>query len=455
MKKLVASVLKKAKTGFLRNDEGGLSSMIGLSMVTLCVAIGCAIDYGRVTNAQQRLAVSMDAAVLHVANLPNKTEAELKTLAYDSLMKNYGPNDYDVVSGFDLKAPTGKIQASANVRVKTWFMSIVGYKFMDIPIKAEAVRGGKNIEVALVLDNTGSMLDPAGGGKNRITVLKEAATDFVNKVIADPAEQTPYYSKAAIVPYSATVNPGSLLGVSRLPVLGSPTCGLAYGCPTWRATNSSGSTDYPMRNCVTERTGADVTNDADITVSRAGYNYNDTCVTATVRLLTDSKTDLKSTINGMDANGGTAGHIGIQWGIQMLAPGSGLSAAAGLPKAKPGSYTDDKIKKIMIVMTDGAFNRWHCNSLIDKSLNNSRGSCYQPAGNSFTQAKASCNFAKTKNIEIYFVGIGLNGSDTNIQQLTAACSTTASHVIMASDGAALKAAFETIAANIKALRLSL
>ena len=206
---------------------------------------------------------------------------------------------------------------------------------------------------------------------------------------------------------------------------------------------------------MTERTNSDWANDADITASRAPGNYNDTCVTATVRLLTDNKTNLKSTINGMDANGGTAGHIGIQWGIQMLAPGSGLSAAAGDPKAKPGSYTDERVKKIMIVMTDGEFNRWHCNSLIDRALNNSRLNCFNPNGNSFTQAKASCNFAKTRNIEIYFVGVGLDGSDIDIQQLTAACSTTASHIIMATDGAALKAAFEAIAANIKALRLSM
>ncbi len=157
----------------------------------------------------------------------------------------------------------------------------------------------------------------------------------------------------------------------------------------------------------------------------------------------------------MTATGGTAGHIGIQWGIQMLAPGSGLSAAAGDTKAKPGPYLDETIKKIMIVMTDGAFNRWHCSGLIDKSLNNARGSCYSPNGNSFTQAKASCNFAKTKDIEIYFVGIGLDGTDTDIQQLTAACSTDAGHIILATDGAALTAAFETIAANIRALRLSM
>ncbi len=236
MKKLIASKAKKLRNRFWKNDKGSMTAMIGLSMLGLCVATGAAIDYGRVVSAQQRLAVSMDAAVLHVANLTGKTEAQLQTIAYENLMANYGSDTYDEVSGFTLTAPLGKIKANANVRVRTWFMSIVGYKFMDIPIKAEAVRGGKNIEVALVLDNTGSMLDPAGGGKNRITVLKESATAFVDKVISDPASQTPFYSKAAIVPYSATVNPGTLQSVSRQAVLTSPTCGRVYGCPTWRVT---------------------------------------------------------------------------------------------------------------------------------------------------------------------------------------------------------------------------
>lgn len=462
MKNVMASMSRKLKRGFSSNVDGSLSTMIGLSMLTICVAIGCAIDYGRVTNAQQRLSVSMDAAVLHVANLTGKSESELKTLAYDNLMKNYGSNPYDEVSGFDLKAPTGKIQAKANVRVKTWFMSIVGYKYMDIPIAAEAVRGGKNIEVALVLDNTGSMSAAAGGGKDRITVLRESAVSFVDTVIADPADQTPYYSKAALVPFAGTVNPGALLGGARLAVNTTSGCRL-WGCPTYRVTISGNNYDYVLNNCVTERMGASAFTDDSITTTKATYAYDSTfgnqdttCINGQVRLLSSDKANLKSAINAMTANGGTAGHLGLQWGFQMLAPTSGLSVLAGDPKALPGSYSDESVKKIMIFMTDGEMTQWACNGIMRYTgWATPPGGCNNPNGDSQAQALATCSNIKARNIEMYFVGIGLDPGNSNVTALSQACSTDASHIVLATDGAALKAAFATIAANLKAMRLSM
>lgn len=462
MKSVLASVSRKLKGGFRRNEEGGLSAMIGLSMLTICVAIGCAIDYGRVTNAQQRLAVSMDAAVLHVANLTGKTEAQLETIAYDNLMKNYGSDDYDEVSGFDLKAPDGKIQASANVRVKTWFMSIVGYKYMDVPIRAEAIRGGKNIEVALVLDNTGSMTAGAGGGKDRITVLRESANQFVDTVIADAADQTPFYSRASIIPFAGTVNPGPLLGGSRLAVNTTAGC-RTWGCPTYRIVVNGNNRDYTMNTCVTERMGATATTDASITTTRATYAYDSTfssedtgCINGQVRLLSDNKANLKSAINAMTASGGTAGHLGLQWGFQTLSPTSGLPSLSGDPKAQPGPYADETVKKIMIFMTDGEMTQWACNGIMRYTgWAMPPGGCNNPNGNSQTQAIATCGNIKARNIELYFVGIGLDAGNADVAALTQACSTDASHIILATDGAALKAAFEAIAANIKALRLSM
>src|SRR5690606_12214806 len=62
------------------------------------------------------------------------------------------------------------------------------------------------LEVALVLDNTGSMWSTSGTRTN-IRALKDAARDFVN-IIYDRVEEEDQI-KIAVVPYAAMVNPGA------------------------------------------------------------------------------------------------------------------------------------------------------------------------------------------------------------------------------------------------------
>ena len=107
-------------------------------------------------------------------------------------------------------------------------MSIVGYKYVDIPIASEATAdGGINVEVALVLDNTGSMAwvpgadrNPSGSETSRLTALKNAANNFVDTVVLD--DQSQFFSKVAIAPYAANVNPGTLLSMARIPLQAGP-----------------------------------------------------------------------------------------------------------------------------------------------------------------------------------------------------------------------------------------
>ena len=67
-------------------------------------------------------------------------------------------------------------------------------------VTTNVVRASNNLEVAMVLDITGSM-------SGDIDSLKAAANSLVDLVVQDV--QTPYYSKLAIVPYSNAVNVGT------------------------------------------------------------------------------------------------------------------------------------------------------------------------------------------------------------------------------------------------------
>jgi Flp pilus assembly protein TadG len=440
----------EAKLNFLRDDRGTIAVITGYMMVLFCVCVGAGIDMGRTTSAAQRLGAALDVAALHVASQAGKTDAELKALAEPVMLKNYGGNTYDVVSGFDLVTEGKVLKVTAKVTVKTWLMSLVGIPTMEAFQKTEAImgNGGNSLEVALVLDNTGSMNEDAGGGQTKIQALKVAATDFINTIVAN--EQTPYYSRVAIVPYAANVNPGTMLNSVRLAVNNSPANCQNWSCSTYKYwwNNNNNSRTYTMYPCVTERQGGDAASDTTMSSARAMYNYQyqgNNCVPSAVQPLTDQRTTLNNLIANMGTAGGTAGHIGIQWGWQTLSPTGGLGGIT------PSAYNASKVKKIMVIMTDGEFNTWHCNGM----PNNATGGCNNGNGDSFNQAKDACNAMKVanKNIELYFVAVGLTAT-TAINQLTSACSSKAANIIMASDGAALKAAFQKIAAELQSMRLS-
>jgi Flp pilus assembly protein TadG len=450
MNSVIRFLQTKARRDFFSDERGTIAVITGLMMVLMCVCIGAGIDMGRTTSAAQRLGAALDVAALHVASEVGKTDAQLKDLAEPVMLKNYGGNTYDVVSGFSLVTEGRVLKVSAKVTVKTWLMSLAGIPTMEALQKTEAIMGsgGNSIEVALVLDNTGSMAEDAGGGQTKMDALQDAATDFVNTIVADV--QTPYYSRIAIVPYAANVNPGSALMSSTRMAQVMPTTCQTWGCGTYKYDYVSGgrnrSVSYTLKPCAVERQGSNAASDVPFSSSLAMYNYNANCTPSTVTPLTSVRADLNNVIAGMTPAGGTAGHIGIQWGWQTLSPTGALGGFT------PSAYNAAKVKKIMVIMTDGLFNTWHCNGI----SNGATGGCSNANGDSFTQAKAACNAMKvsTKNIELYFVGVGLPSGDTDVDALTAACSSKSGNIILASDGAALKAAFQKIAAELQSMRLS-
>ncbi|HEX8661527.1 MAG TPA: ubiquitin-activating E1 FCCH domain-containing protein, partial [Brevundimonas sp.] len=159
----------------------------------------------------------LDAAALAAARSPYTANADLQRVGLASLRANLKayPNITlrEADTSFVLNSDDVVI-ASSKVDVKTLvaniFLPPYG-KFMDdyLPVGAhsEVDRSSKNIEVALVLDITGSM---AG---QRIIDLKAAAKELVD-LIVQPI-QTPYYSKVALVPYSNSVNPGTHVTTAR------------------------------------------------------------------------------------------------------------------------------------------------------------------------------------------------------------------------------------------------
>lgn len=197
--------------------RGNIAMLFGLTAPVLILMTVGGVDIHRASTVRVNLQDALDAAALAAARSPYTANEDIQRVGLASLRANLKAYPNITLREGDTSFILNSddiVVASSKVDVKTLVANIVlpPYgKFMDdyLPVAAhsEVDRSSRNIEVALVLDITGSM---AG---QRIIDLKAAAKDLVD-LIVQPV-QTPWYSKVALVPYSNSVNPGNHAATAR------------------------------------------------------------------------------------------------------------------------------------------------------------------------------------------------------------------------------------------------
>lgn len=433
----------------VRREDGAVAIQFALALVPMMVMVFGAIDVSRASGEKMRLQDALDAATLAAARSTATTDADLKLVGDQVLVADLAATKATLGSStFHLDGT--KIIATAQASMATSIANLWMDGDMTIGAQSEVTRSSNNVEVALALDVTGSM---AG---SRITDLKAAARDLVDLVVQ--TQQSPYYTKMAIVPYSAAVNVGSYAASVR----GAYTSGTCTnpGCASYKFTNVNGALKtFAISNCVTERTGANAYTDAAPATTWLGRNYpssGNPCLTSTIMPLSIDRAALKARIDGLSAAGSTAGHIGLAWGWYMVSPNF---ASLWPTESQPAAYGADKLLKVVVLMTDGAFNTTYCNGVISKDSGSGSGSssdhinCNAPNGNAFSQAQTLCANMKAAGVIVYTVGFDVGG-DPNAQAIVQQCATDSAHVYLPSTGAALKDAFHAIGEDITRLRIS-
>ena len=446
MKKLVKAAITSLSNGvkkIRKNQAGNVGIMFGLSAIPIFLAAGSAIDYSRIANAKSNLVAGLDGAALYGAAITGKTEAQMKDLARTYLDQNYKNTGDAAITAFDFHNYADRVEVTGSVKVKTWFMSVGGITSVDVPAESQIMKAGNSIEVSLVLDVTGSMNDVVNGS-TKIASLRAAANNFVDTVVW--SNQTPYYSKVGIIPFSIGVNLGANANAAR-GTLTAGTC-TTPGCTTYRFNNGGNTYNYVGTNCVSERIGSAAYTDAAVSSAKVGRLYDSSTSTCDgvqpVVPLTNDKTVLHNTINALVATGGTAGQIGMAWGWYMISPTFGLWTGSSIPAAYPTAGV--KLKKIAIFMTDGDFNVSYCNGLRDGYV------CPATNGDETVQAQTLCTAMKAKDITIYTIGFDLSG--TTAVNFMHNCASDAGKAFDAANQADLNAAFASIAQNLLELRVS-
>lgn len=217
---------------FGRDERGVFAVMFAVMAIVLIALAGSVVDYVTLEQTRNRAQIALDAAALALQPEifeTKYTKEQLRAKAELLMQDRIGTafNVTSAVTGIDINVADGTLYLKATMTYPTIVVRLVGVPEMTATIESEATRKKLALEVAFVLDNSGSMSYTgagANGTRQRIQFLKDAAncatnTLFYDKVVDDPhnpdtciaasgAKLVPNV-RAAVVPFTMYVNVGS------------------------------------------------------------------------------------------------------------------------------------------------------------------------------------------------------------------------------------------------------
>jgi Flp pilus assembly protein TadG len=433
------SVLRRLKD----DARGNVAIIFTLVITGIFGALGLAIDLNRAVSINTKLGQILDIAAVAGAKMLDQDVASDQAVIdrVTSFVKSQGllqgvpPTTFANLT-ITIDRANNQVSLNAIGAMTTTFAKVMGFQSVAIQKAATATYRMKDVELALVLDTTGSMAEvPAGDTKTKIESLKTTAALVVDTLFAQAVNDRGI--RVAIAPFSAAVNAGSY--ASQVTGSGSQSYSSYF------ATSASAAS---YSNCVVERSGAANATDAPPssglfpTLTSVGGSQS-ACPQASIIPLTGrSQIDsLKSTIANFAPGGSTAGHIGTAWGWYMLSPS--WNSVFGLPYAI-SAYGAQDVSKNVVIMTDGLFNTSY--------LTGASAGTSAAVTESYSQFDALCAGMKAQNINVYTIGFGL--TDPTATSELSKCASVPANFFPVANGSDLQAAFATIVAKLNTLRVS-
>ncbi|WP_304166284.1 pilus assembly protein TadG [Phenylobacterium aquaticum] len=422
---------RKALLGWLRagarDERGAAAVFFAVAMILLApIVLGMADIYLGSTQRTQ-LQDALDAATLFAARSSANTTPAVDAVGDKALSANLVlPSGVTLVSStFTLSGDT--VTGYAEITAPAIAPGV--WPHANITANAKVVRSLDRLEVALVLDNTGSM---AG---TKLTNTKTAADNLIDTLVTAAAQSTltdPL--KVSLVPFSMTVRVQNTTSLTNY----NTTTHAGTGIPTWldpeaKAEVAAGTDNFDVQTdrfkmmkqmglswagCVESRqqpydiqetaptTGTAATmfvpyfwpdepdssagywgyqndyrpdgttsnswltrqrNSAKYTAApTSGDGPNQDCDMQPLIRLTTATASVKTAIDAMVATGETNVPMGLMWGWHTLSPNA--------PFADGAAYTSTHLRKIIILMTDGD------NTYTNPSNSNGNLSSYEGLG---------------------------------------------------------------------------
>jgi len=186
-----------------RDERGAIAPMFAVVLVPLVIAAGVGVDVARAMSSRNNLQDALDTTALALAHLPpNTPQATLNTKANAWLTANLTDGNLGAIT-LNVTQTTGQLVLTASSTVKTTLTGLAGVSTIPVQAASTAKWGLTHVEIALVLDNTGSM---AG---TKLATLISAANSLVDTLASSTQSSDPTALKISVVPFSMTVNIGS------------------------------------------------------------------------------------------------------------------------------------------------------------------------------------------------------------------------------------------------------
>jgi Flp pilus assembly protein TadG len=220
MRSLVALVRR-----FHADERGVFAVLFGVIAIVLIAAAGAVVDYTSMEQTRTRAQIALDSAVLGLApTIYDDPSTDDLMATTQTLIEERLDNPrvaVDITDAFYDK-PTGTLRITGTVTVPMAFMQLIGFRSLTANLMAEAKKSSMNLEVAVSLDNSGSMA-------SYIDELQEGLDGLIEIVVNEVQEPT--YSKMAIVPWSAVVNVGDAADTVRGSIPARPITSIYWSGP--------------------------------------------------------------------------------------------------------------------------------------------------------------------------------------------------------------------------------
>lgn len=401
---------------YLRLETGALALAFAMAIPVVVGMAGLSIDVSSAYLVKQRLSHAVDAAALAAAASAS-SEADLNAKVQEFFLINYPPDKIGAPYNVHVSISGSNIKVSATANYITAFARVLGIEEIEVSESATVTREIIGLEVALVLDVTGSM-----STNNNIESLRKAATNFTNILFANAAYNDTV--KIGLVPFSAAVNVGPY-GLGFLPSSTNYAKPSTTPYDTAFVNNPSNlkfdqSSSSAWWGCVLERSSPQDTQNSGTNWKWEMYRYhtngakdsryrgqsaavNTSCNKNYVLPLTTAKATVLNRISRLTPDGNTLSNVGMAWGYRILSP------EAPFREGEP--WNDPKWRKVAILMTDG---------------DNNNGEIYNAYGPYNTlkvtdtmldsKLTATCNNMKNSGITVYTVTFtsGINQATKNI-----------------------------------------
>ncbi|PWW01716.1 Flp pilus assembly protein TadG [Hoeflea marina] len=180
-------------------ERGNFGIMMAVLAPTLFGAAGLAVDYTNMARARVELQNSVDAAVL-AASRKTSSVADRKTTYQQTLSAQLAANpDMTLASqSIDLKIGINYIESTGHASATIPLMFIGKFMPNTVSVTASTYFSTRDIELAIALDNTGSM------GTGGISALKSASHALIDALSSiDTSTQS---LKVGLVPFVTAVN---------------------------------------------------------------------------------------------------------------------------------------------------------------------------------------------------------------------------------------------------------